>query len=81
MPPLIPLAPGALLASARDELERQIAASVPKGKTGAVLTIVDKNGARIGVAACYKGTVTFAAEAGVDWSGNTDASLKLKVVF
>lgn len=79
---LVPLAPGSLLASASAELDRQILAVVPPGKKGAAMTIVDKDGVRIGVAMSYKGMVTVSLEAQKGWDKNPPtAALKLKAVF
>jgi hypothetical protein len=81
---LIPLAPGSLLASASGELERQIRAVVPPGKRGAAMTVVDKDGVRVGIAAVYKDAVTVSLEISKRWATGTappDASLKIKAVF
>lgn len=79
---LVPLAPGTLLSSASAELERQIREAVPPGKTGAAMTIVDKDGVRFGVAVTYKGAVSISLEAQKGWDKNPpSASLKIKAVF
>ena len=79
---LTPLVPGSLLRSARAELDRQILEQVPVGKRGAVMTIVDAEGARLGVAATYKGVVTVTLEVSQKWAKIAPtASLKLKAVF
>ena len=83
---LIPLAPGVLAISASKELERQIADLVPAGKTGAVITVVDKDGIEFGVGLAHttkRGLrLTVTAEVRQAWRrAPPDASLKIKAVF
>jgi hypothetical protein len=58
---------GPLSAAFTREVEQQLAAHIPPGKRGALLTVVDETGAQISVAA--------ALDADGDWklAGNVDA--------
>lgn len=79
---VVPLAPGSLLTSASAELKRQIAAIVPPDKRGAAITIIDKDGVRIGIAMAYKDTVTVSLEAHKGWDRHPPtASLKIQATF
>lgn len=74
----VALEPGTILSSASAELQRQVEAMVPAGKTGALVAIVDTKGARIGVALSHKGQFTAMLEAERTWTGESKATLKLK---
>jgi len=83
---LVPLAPGTILSQASAELDRQLQAMVPAGKSGAAMTIVDKDGIRIGIAATYKGDSVVQLHASLElqqrWAKEPpSASLKLKAVW
>lgn len=79
---LVPLAPGTILSSASVQLARQIADMVPEGKQGAAMTIVDKDGIRLGLAATYKGLVTVTLDVQQSWAKRPPtASLKVKAVW
>lgn len=82
MPDLIPLAPGTLLSSASKELERQILEAVPAGKRASLMSIVDKDGIQLGIAATWKGRVYASLSVGKDWNDTPPtASLKVRVSF
>jgi hypothetical protein len=84
--PLVPIKTGTILSQASEELSRQLQAMVPAGKSGAAMTIVDKDGVRIGIAATYKGdsvvSLHVALEVQQRWAKEPpSASLKLKAVW
>jgi hypothetical protein len=88
-PALAPLgtpgqAPG-LLGAASRELERQMLESIPAGKQGAELTVIDKTGITIGVATVLhtgKVEVKAAAEFKQKWEKTApEASLKVQATW
>lgn len=71
-PALGTLPPGPLASAFKRELEQQLTAQVPPGKRGALLTVVDKDGVQVSVAAALDadGDWKLAGNVGKKWGGD-----------
>lgn len=73
------LPPGPLTAAFKAEIERSLATAVPPGKRGALLVVVDKDGAQVEVTANLTddGDWRLGAEASTTWGGNVSGRVML----
>ena len=82
--PLAPVVPG-LIFQAQKELDRQLIEMVPPGKRGLAVTVINNEGAKMGLAAVHRGewfTLGLSVEAQRRWStGAKEFSVKIQSVW